>query len=209
VSARLARRFYARPTLAVAEALLGRTLVHETSAGAMGGRIVEVEAYIGPEDPASHAVAGRTRRNAAMWGEAGHAYVYFTYGMHYCLNVVTEGEGFPAAVLIRALEPTVGLELLRRRRPHLPDRLLLSGPGRVCAGLGLTREHDGIDLVEGPLWIGRSRRPTGQVSRSTRVGIRKGLERPWRLFEAANPSVSARRPVAQGRARRRAAAIVG
>src|SRR6185369_2915677 len=134
---------------------------------------------------------------------------YFTYGMHYCLNVVTEGEGFPAAVLIRALEPTVGLELLRRRRPHLPDRLLLSGPGRVCAGLGLTREHDGIDLVKGPLWIGRPRRLAGQVSRSTRVGIRKGLERPWRLFEAANPSVSAPRPVTQGRARRRAAAIVG
>jgi len=216
VSARLGRRFYARATLEVAEALLGRTLVHEGSDGQVGGRIVEVEAYVGPDDPASHAVAGRTRRNAAMWGEPGHAYVYFTYGMHYCLNVVAEGEDFPAAVLIRALEPTVGLDLLRRRRPHLPDRLLLSGPGRVCAGLGLSRAHDGIDLVTGPLWVGRSRRLTGPVSRSTRVGIRRGLEWPWRLFEAGNPSVSALRQAGEakptralGKARARPAAIPG
>jgi DNA-3-methyladenine glycosylase len=215
VGARLGRRFYARPTLAVAEALLGRTLVHETGEGTVGGRIVEVEAYLGPDDPASHAVAGHTRRNASMWGAPGRAYVYFTYGMHFCLNVVTEREGFPAAVLIRALEPAVGLDLLRRRRPHLPDRLLLSGPGRVCAGLGLGRAHDGIDLVAGPLWIGRSRR-LGEVSRSPRVGITKGLERPWRLFEAGNPSVSARRrstspqPArAPGQRRPRAAAISG
>jgi len=196
MGARLGRRFYARPTLEVAEALLGRTLVHETDAGSVGGRIVEVEAYLGPDDPASHATAGHTRRNASMWGEPGHAYVYFTYGMHYCLNVVTERAGFPAAVLIRALEPTLGVELLRRRRPHLPDRLLLSGPGRVCAALGLTRAHDGIDLVRGPLWIGRSRRLAGKVSRSTRVGIRRGLEWPWRLFEAGNPSLSAWRQAA-------------
>lgn len=216
VGARLGRRFYARPTLEVAEALLGRTLVHETDEGAVGGRIVEVEAYLGPDDPASHAAAGHTRRNASMWGEPGHAYVYFTYGMHYCLNVVTERAGFPAAVLIRALEPTLGLDLMRRSRLHLPDRLLLSGPGRVCAGLGLTRAHDGIDLVTGPLWIGRSRRLAGQVSRSTRVGIQKGVERPWRLFEAGNPSVSARRHGmaarpgrAAGKARARSAAIPG
>src|SRR5204863_10210599 len=141
----------------VAEALLGRVLVHETRAGRVGGRIVEVEAYVGGDDPASHARAGRTRRNASMWGEPGHAYIYFTYGMHHCLNVVTEREGFPAAILIRALEPTVGLDLLRTRRPHLAERHLLSGPGRVCAGLGLGREQDGLDLVGGPVWIGRGR----------------------------------------------------
>jgi DNA-3-methyladenine glycosylase len=186
---RLSRRFYARPTLEVAEQLLGRQLVHESADGPVGGRIVEVEAYLGPLDPASHAVAGRTARNQSMWGEPGHAYVYFTYGMHHCLNVVTEQEGSPAAVLIRALEPTVGLDILRRRRPHLADRLLLSGPGRVCAALGLGREHDGLDLVSGPLWIGRARRP-GPVSRGPRVGIRVGLDRPFRLYFSDHPSVS-------------------
>jgi DNA-3-methyladenine glycosylase len=190
LAARLSRRFYARPTLAVAEALLGRLLVHESEDGPAGGRIVEVEAYLGPGDPASHAVAGRTARNASMWGEPGHAYVYFTYGMHHCLNVVTEREGFPAAILIRALEPTVGLDLLRHRRPHLAERQLLSGPGRVCAGLGLCREHDGLDLVRGPLWIGRGRMAPRAVSRGPRIGIRVGLEHPWRLSIPGHPSVS-------------------
>ncbi|HKA25079.1 MAG TPA: DNA-3-methyladenine glycosylase [Candidatus Eisenbacteria bacterium] len=188
--ARLSRRFYARPTLAVAEALLGRLLVHEAENGATGGRIVEVEAYVGPDDPASHAVAGRTARNASMWGEPGCAYVYFTYGMHHCLNVVTERVGFPAAVLIRALEPTVGIDRLRERRPGLADRHLLSGPGRVCAGLGLGREHDGVDLVGGRLWIGRGRSLRAAIARGPRVGIRHGLDRPWRLFLSGHPCVS-------------------
>jgi DNA-3-methyladenine glycosylase len=200
-AARLSRRFYTRPTLEVAEALLGRLLVHEGTDGPVGGRIVEVEAYLGPDDPASHAVAGRTARNRSMWGEAGHAYVYFTYGMHHCLNVVTERAGFPAAVLIRALEPTVGVDVLRRHRPHLADRLLLSGPGRVCAGLGLAREHDGLDLTSGPLWIGRQRGACA-VARGPRVGIRVGLDRPWRLFVPGHPSVSA--PSWAGRGPRRA-----
>jgi DNA-3-methyladenine glycosylase len=157
----------------------------------VGGRIVEVEAYLGPDDPASHATAGRTARNHSMWGEAGHAYVYFTYGMHHCLNVVTERVGIPAAVLIRALEPTVGIEIMRRRRPHLADRLLLSGPGRVCKGLGLGREHDGLDLASGPLWIGRARGRVEAVRRGPRVGIRVGLDRPFRLYVPDHPSVSA------------------
>jgi DNA-3-methyladenine glycosylase len=190
--------------------------VHESADGPLGGRIVEVEAYVGPEDPASHAAHGRTARNASMWGEPGHAYVYFTYGMHHCLNVVTEKAGLPAAILIRALEPTVGLEGLRRRRPHLADRLLLSGPGRVCAGLGLGREHDGLDLVSGPLWIGRARHEPGPVASGPRVGIRVGLDRPWRLFLPAHPSVSAPSWTGRGRpgtsrvpARRRPALISG
>ena len=165
--------------------------MHESSLGPVGGRIVEVEAYLGPDDPASHAAAGRTARNASMWGGPGHAYVYFTYGMHHCLNVVTEREGFPAAILIRALEPTVGVDLLRERRPHLAERFLLSGPGRVCAGLGLGRGHDGLDLVSGRLWVGRSRRAPRDVSRGPRIGIRVGLDRPWRLYLPGHPSVSA------------------
>ena len=110
--------------------------------------------------------------------------------MHHCLNVVTEPDGFPAAVLIRALEPTVGVEVMRRRRGHLPDALLLSGPGRVCAGLGLDRSHDGLDLASGPLWIGSSRREPGAVSRGPRVGIRVARERPWRLWIEGHRSVS-------------------
>jgi len=190
VSRSLARRFYDRPTLVVAEELLGRTLVFESPEGAVGGRIVEVEAYIGADDPACHAVAGRTARNHVLWGPPGHAYVYFTYGMHHCLNVVTEADGFPAAVLIRALAPTVGRELLAYRQGHLPERLRLSGPGRLCAGLGISRAHDGLDLTASGLSIGRGRARLGPVARGTRVGIRVGQDRPWRLAVGAHPSVS-------------------
>jgi DNA-3-methyladenine glycosylase len=190
MAARLGRGGFARPTLAVAEGLLGRLLVYEGAGGPVGGRIVEVEAYIGVDDPACHAAAGRTARNRAMWGPPGHAYIYFTYGMHHCLNLVTEREGFPAAVLIRALAPELGIERLRRARPHLPERRLLSGPGRVGAGLGLTRAADGLDLTTGPLWVSRARRAPAAVGRGPRVGIRAGLDRPWRLFVAGDPAVS-------------------
>jgi DNA-3-methyladenine glycosylase len=156
----------------------------------VGGRIVEVEAYIGVDDPACHAAAGRTARNRAMWGPPGHAYIYFTYGMHHCLNLVTERDGFPAAVLIRALAPEVGVERLRRARPHLAEPRLLSGPGRVCAGLGLSRAQDGLDLAGGPLWVGRRRRASAAVGRGPRIGIRVGLDRPWRFFALGHSAVS-------------------
>ena len=122
-----------------------------------------------------------------MWGAPGHAYVYFTYGMHHCLNVVTEPEDRPAAVLVRALEPTVGVEELAARRPDLPSRLWLSGPGRICRGLGIDRSADGVSLVEGPLWVSRSRRRIGPVGRSSRVGIRRGLDRDWRFYLEGHP----------------------
>ena len=191
-AARLGRSFYARPTLAVAPELLGRMLVFEGPRGPVGGRIVEVEAYVGTEDPACHAAAGRTPRNASMWGRPGHAYVYFTYGMHHCVNVVTEPEGEPAAVLIRALRPALGLPLLARRLPHRPPERRLSGPGLVCAGLGLDRRHDGIDLVSGPLWIGRGRLRGLRVGRSPRVGVRHAADRPWRFYWLGERSVSGR-----------------
>jgi DNA-3-methyladenine glycosylase len=156
----------------------------------VGGRIVEVEAYCGTADPACHAAAGRTTRNASLWGPPGRTYVYFTYGMHHCLNLVTEADGYPAAVLIRALEPAVGLDLLERRAGHLPPRLRLSGPGRVCAGLGLDRRHDGLDLSRGPLWVGRGRAAIGRCARSPRIGVRRGGDAAWRYYVAGNPSVS-------------------
>lgn len=156
----------------------------------MGGIIVEVEAYVGTDDPACHATAGRTPRNRVLWGPPGHAYIYFTYGMHHCLNLVTERDGFPGAVLVRALEPTIGLDGMRARRPGLADRILLSGPGRVCAALGLTLEENGLDLTAGPLRIGRERALGIRVARSSRVGIRVGTDRPWRFFVAGHPSVT-------------------
>lgn len=192
LAARLGRGFYAQPTLEVAPELLGRLLVFDGPRGPVGGRIVEVEAYVGTGDPASHAAAGRTRRNASMWGEPGHAYVYFTYGMHHCLNVVTEADGRPAAVLIRALRPERGLSLLARRLPHRPPERRLSGPGVVCAGLGLDRRHDGLDLVAGPLWIGRARCRGVHVERSRRIGIRHAIERPWRFYWKGERCVSGR-----------------
>jgi len=194
----LPRAFYDRPPLVVARALLGRSLVHDSPEGRVGGRIVEVEAYRGHRDPASHAFRGRTARNAVMFGAPGHAYVYFTYGMHFCLNVVTEREGVASAVLIRALEPVEGLEIMRRRRglasgPGTWLRLA-RGPGCVARALGLAREHDGLDLTRGPLWLtDRTRRRGFRVAAGPRIGIRVAQERPWRLFLLGHPCVSAQR----------------
>src|SRR5690349_1475758 len=147
----LPRRFYARPVLAVARDLLGRELVWRGAGGALGGVIVEVEAYSGVGDAASHAARGETARNRVMFGPPGHAYVYFTYGMHHCVNVVVGDVGHASAVLVRALRPSVGLALWRARRPDLPLARAGQGPGRVCRALGLDRTHDGFDLVHSAL----------------------------------------------------------
>jgi DNA-3-methyladenine glycosylase len=167
-------------------------LVSDLARTRVAGRIVEVEAYLGATDPASHAFRGPTARNAVMFGEAGHAYVYFTYGMHHCVNVVCGREGVASAVLVRALEPLAGEALARRRRGGVPRERLMRGPGCVASALGLSREHDGLDLVAGPLWISaapadRNGRP---VARGTRIGIRVGLEHPWRFWLAGHPAVS-------------------
>jgi DNA-3-methyladenine glycosylase len=176
----------------VARALLGRVLVCELARTRVAGRIVEVEAYRGPHDPASHAYRGRTARNAVMFGPAGHAYVYFIYGMHHCLNLVCEGEGHAAAVLVRALEPLAGEALARRRRGDVPRERLMRGPGCVARALGLSREHDGLDLLGSALWVDAAppRRGGRSIAAGPRVGIRVGRERPWRWWLDGHPCVS-------------------
>ncbi len=182
--------FSARPTLEVARGLLGQLLVRRVGSALLVARIVETEAYIGEDDPACHAACGRTARNAIMYGPSGRAYVYFTYGMHFCLNVVTGREGFPAAVLLRAAEPLEGLGWMRARRGVEDVRLLLSGPARLAQGFGLGRAHNGADLKHGALRLVRGEAPREAVVCSPRVGIRKAVERPWRFFLEGCPFVS-------------------
>ena len=191
----LRRSFYDRDALVVARAVLGRLLVRESPAGLVSGRIVEAEAYRGALDPASHAYRGRTPRNASMFGAPGHAYVYFTYGMHHCLNLVTGAVGRASAVLIRALEPVEGIEVMRARRGVRETSRLARGPGNVARALDLTRAQDGLDLTAGPLWL--SDRPAERggfrIARGPRIGIRVAADRAWRYYLAGHPCVSARR----------------
>jgi len=192
---RLGRAFYARPTLSVARDLLGQRLVRRLDGQLVEGRIVEVEAYIGREDAASHAHGGLTERNAAMFGPPGHAYVYFIYGMHHCFNIVTEREGYPAAVLVRALEPLTGIQAMRERREGRPDRELTNGPAKLCYALDIGRELDGADLVEGSeLWVERGERVDEErIMSGTRINVRgdkRALSAPWRFWIRDHPYVS-------------------
>jgi DNA-3-methyladenine glycosylase len=177
----LGRRFFTRHTLVVARALLGHLLVHETPQGRLVGRIVETEAYRGPRDPASHAFR-RTPRSAIMFGRPGTAYVYFTYGMHYCLNVTTEPEGRPGAVLLRALEIAEGG---RRQTPAAA-----SGPARLTTFMRVGPRHNGADLTAPPLFIARGRRPRRRIVRGPRVGVAAAAGRRWRFGLAGHPSLS-------------------
>ena len=171
---RLSRPFFARSVHDVAPDLIGCTLLVD----GVGGVIVEVEAY-DHEDPASHGHAGLTERNRAMFGPPGHAYVYRSYGVHWCLNLVCEDEGTAAAVLVRALEPTHGLDAMRTRRGVDDLRLLCSGPGRLCRALGVTREHDGLAL-DGPPFELQARSEDVDVISGTRIGITRAADLPWR-----------------------------
>ena len=168
------KQFFARSVHAVAPDLIGATLLVD----GVGGPIVEVEAY-DAEDPASHGYRGRTARNAAMFGPPGHAYVYRSYGIHWCLNLVCEDEGSAAAVLLRALEPAHGVDRMQKRRRTENARLLCAGPGRICEALGLTGEHDGLPLDRPPFEL-RPRTTTPEVAAVPRIGISRAAERPWR-----------------------------
>jgi len=198
---KLARSFYLRPTLQVAEELLGLFLVRNVPGTRLIGRIVEVEAYLGSKDPASHAFRGRTKRNEVMFWQGGHLYVYFTYGMHFCSNVVTGREGTAHAVLLRAVEPIAGLSVMKgnRRRPVWEDNpgVLCSGPARLCQAFGIAREENGSDLCGREIWIGRdvSVREQPHVARSRRVGISDGKRHLWRFYIKDNLFVSPGRPV--------------
>ncbi len=188
----LGRDFYARDTVGVAKALLGKILVRELGGRILAGRIVEVEAYRGGDDPASHAYRGPTDRNMVMFGEAGHAYVYFTYGNHYCLNVVTERVGVAGAVLIRALEPICGIDVMVERRKTRRLETLTSGPGRLTQALGITLAENGLDLTLGRglylvAWAGEG---AFDIVASRRIGIRSGLDRLWRFYVKGSRFVS-------------------
>ncbi len=189
MTTRLPREFYARDTLTVARELLGKRLVRLDEDCRLAGIITEVEAYIGEDDRASHASPGPTARNAPMYGLPGHTYVYLIYGMHHCLNVVTECPGFPAAILIRAIEPVEGLAHIRQRRGlHHPPANLTCGPGRVCAALGIDRSLNNHDLCapDARLWIEDAPAiPEVRIGQSPRIGVRgdqKALEVPWRFY---------------------------
>jgi DNA-3-methyladenine glycosylase len=193
---RLARSFYRRPTLLVARELLGQRLVRLERGRRLSGWIIEAEAYIGEQDLACHARSGRTERNQVMWGEPGHAYIYFTYGMHWCLNVVTETKGRPAAVLLRALSPAEGIATMRRRRGQrsapgeggAPSKGLVDGPAKLCQALDLDRRFNDHDLCapQARLFIERAPAvPRRAIRRGPRVGLEHVPEpwksKPWRF----------------------------
>jgi DNA-3-methyladenine glycosylase len=187
----LKRSFYARPTLDVARDLIGKVLVHQTRSGITSGVIVEVEAYIGETDPACHAAPGPTARNAPLYGRPGFAYVYLNYGIHYLVNAVTEPEGSPAAVLIRALEPKAGIALMRRRRSaHVAEHDLCRGPGNLTRALGITLRQNRVDLTRGPLRIEDQRERPRPLAWSRRIGLNVGIEQEWRVVATDSPSVS-------------------
>ncbi len=190
----LPREFYARPTLEVARDLLGRHVVRVLDGVELRGRIVETEAYCGVSDTACHAARGITKRTERLFGPPGHAYVYFTYGMHWLLNAVCEPPGHGCGVLVRALEPVGGLEVMRARRPGRPDLELTSGPAKLTRALGIDGAHDGWDLVVGEtLWF-EAGAPVEGAGRTPRIGIDYAAsvdrEALWRFTVAHNPHVS-------------------
>jgi DNA-3-methyladenine glycosylase len=191
-SPRLQRAFFSRKPIVVARDLLGRILFYRTPEGLLAGRIVETEAYTGEADPASHAFRGRTARNAVMFGAAGHAYVYFSYGVHFCLNVTADTPGVAGAVLLRALEPLAGIEIMRRG-DRGPEVRLLSGPGKIGRGFGLTLNDNDRDFTRGPLGLAVGTPvPDRDVAISRRIGISRAVDLPYRFSVIGSRSVSRR-----------------
>jgi DNA-3-methyladenine glycosylase len=193
---RLDLDFYARPGVEVARDLLGKTFVRPLGSTILSGRIVETEAYQGVSDPGSHAFRGLSPRTQVMFGPPGRLYVYFTYGMHFCANVVTEEEGVAGAVLLRALEPLSGLELMERRRGRGKPIELCSGPAKLCSAFGISRSDNGATLLGREFSIEDDQFEVGEVRTSTRVGLTNGKSLPLRFYIAGNPYVSKGRPSA-------------
>lgn len=189
----LTRGFYERDSREIAPELLNKVLVH----GGLVGRIIEVEAYAGEQDPGSHAFRGMTKRNATMFGPPGHLYVYFTYGMHWCANVVCGAEGTARAVLLRALAPLEGIDdmFAARGRVARRERDLCSGPAKLCQAFGIDGSFDGMDLVadqSGVKIIDDGTPPPGEPGTSPRIGLSRGREHPWRWFVRDEPNLSVR-----------------
>jgi DNA-3-methyladenine glycosylase len=179
----------------VAKDLLGKYLVRRIQKKLLIGKIVEVEAYLGEKDPASHAYRGKTKRNEVMFREGGHLYVYFTYGMHFCSNVVTEEAGKGRAVLLRAVEPIEGLEEMRKNRRFSSDRKdycnLTNGPAKLCEAFGIQREMNGTSLLGRELFLPDGEEiPKSKIGTSTRIGVKNGAEKMWRYYVKGNPFVS-------------------
>ncbi|MDP9226110.1 MAG: DNA-3-methyladenine glycosylase [Actinomycetota bacterium] len=197
---RLRRSFYERDALVVARELIGCLFVHRTSEGRLVVRLVETEAYRGEQDPGSHGYRGMTPRTQVMFGPPGRLYVYFTYGMHWCANVVCGTKGTCEAVLLRAGEPVTGMEEMRRRRGGIPPRLVAAGPARLTQAMGITKEHNGASLVdEGALFCAEdaitARYRSSEIAETVRVGLARGRgeDLPWRFAVADNPFTSRRR----------------
>ena len=200
---KLPRTFYDRPTLDVARNLIGKVIVHDRRGVRTSGTIVEVEAYVGEDDPACHAAPGPTLRNEPLYGTPGHAYVYLNYGIHCLVNVVTESHGSPAAVLIRALDPLEGVDIMQRRRARptkgrraRTDRVrraahdLCRGPGNLTMAMGITLAENRLDLTGNRLYIEDRGLRMGPLASGVRIGIRVGTEHPWRFWVAGHPAVS-------------------
>jgi DNA-3-methyladenine glycosylase len=191
---KLSRSFYSRPTLDVASDLLGKVLVRRFNRRNLAGKIVETEAYVGPHDLACHASKGHTPRTSVMFGPPGYAYVYMIYGFYFCLNVVTEPLGYPAAVLIRAVEPLENLDLMRKLRNNPDhDANIGSGPGKLCMAMSIDKQLNGADLLGTTIWIEDRKIDPGPILTSPRVGVDYAGEykdKPWRFFVDANPHVS-------------------
>jgi DNA-3-methyladenine glycosylase len=196
IGRRFPRSFYDRPVLTVARDCIGKLLVCRSAEGITAGRIVECEAYRGPDDLASHSSRGRTKRTEAMFGPPGHAYVFLLYGTSWAFNLVVASEGRPHAVLVRAIEPVLGLDLMARRRNVAADSVLLTnGPGKLCQALAITGADYGRDLCDGRLFVARGTGPHARIARSPRINVDYAGDwaaRPWRFFEPGNRYVSVR-----------------
>jgi DNA-3-methyladenine glycosylase len=180
---KLTNDFFHQSPLKVAKNLLGFYLIHESPQGITAGRIIETEAYGGKNDPASHAYKGMTPRNYLMFGEGGFAYVYFIYGMHECFNVTCDKEGRAAAILIRALEPIQGIELMKKRRQQNELSALCSGPAKLCQAMGINRSHNALNLRAKPLYLTEGTiKKEEKIYRSPRIGISKAQEKLWRFY---------------------------